>query len=147
MLQPYGLDERSVWRIIAKCPEISSLPTETLRERLEWLEGDEVGVSRDKMGGMVARYPSLLAHSADANLRPTVQHLQDEVGVSRDKMGGMVANHPSLLSLGVVANLRPTMQYLQDEVGVSRYKMGGMVAKHPQLLACSVDDNLRPTVR
>jgi len=38
VLQPYGLDERSVGQIIVKWPKLSSLPTETLRERLEWLE-------------------------------------------------------------------------------------------------------------
>ena len=56
-----------------------------MRERLEWFEGDEVGVGRDKMGGMVAKCPRLLGCSVNDNLRPTVQHFQDEVGIDKDQ--------------------------------------------------------------
>ena len=39
VLQPYGLDERGVGQLLVKWPNLSSLPTEKLRGRLEWLEG------------------------------------------------------------------------------------------------------------
>ena len=99
VLQPYGLDARSVGRIVVKFPQIN---TKTVRECLEWLESDEMGVSRDKMGGMVAKCPNLLTYSVDANLRPTVQYFLDEVGEPRQdgRDGGEVSTVVRQLQCG-----------------------------------------------
>jgi hypothetical protein len=101
-------------------------------------------VSRDKMGGMVAKHPQLLGYSVDDNLRPTVQYLLDEVGVSSDKMGGMLASFPGLLSYSVDDNLRPTVQYFLDNVGIEKDQLRAKIETLPALLAYSLQKRIIP---
>ena len=77
---------------------------------------DEVGVSRDKLGGVLAKFPPLLWRSVDDNLRPTVQYLQDEVGIDHGidegQLRAKIIFFPTLLAYSLQKRIIPRHTFM-----------------------------------
>ena len=73
----------------------------------------EVGVSRDKIGGMVAKFPQLLgSYNVGSNLRPTVQYLLDEVGIDKDHLCEKIETFPTLLAYSLQKRIIPRHSFM-----------------------------------
>ena len=73
---------------------------------------DEVGVSRDKLGGVLAKFPPLLWRSVDDNLRPTVQYFLDEVGIDKDQLIETIETFPALLAYSLQKRVIPRHTFM-----------------------------------
>ncbi|OLP99878.1 mTERF domain-containing protein 1, mitochondrial [Symbiodinium microadriaticum] len=137
------LSDKSVKALGSKRSKLWGCSVEkTLKPKVAWLE--EVGLSREQVAKVVARFPQILGCGVETNLKPTVAWLE-QVGLHREEVAKVVARFPQILGCGVETNLKPTMAWL-EEVGLSRKQVANVVASFPAVIGCSLEANLKPTV-
>ncbi|CAE7423337.1 unnamed protein product [Symbiodinium microadriaticum] len=137
------LSDKSVKALGSKRSKLWGCSVEkTLKPKVAWLE--EVGLSREQVAKVVARFPQILGCGVETNLKPKMAWLE-EVGLSRKQVANVVASFPAVIGCSLEANLKPTVAWL-EEVGLSRKQVAKVVARYPSVLGCSIEDNLKPTV-
>ena len=135
------LSDKSVKALGSKRSKLWGCSVEkTLKPKVAWLE--EVGLSREQVAKVVARFPQILGCGVETNLKPTVAWLE-QVGLHREEVAKVVARFPQILGCGVETNLKPTVAWL-EQAGLHREEVAKVVARFPQILGCGVETNLKP---
>mmetsp|Transcript_2149 Transcript_2149/g.6334 ORF Transcript_2149/g.6334 Transcript_2149/m.6334 type:complete len:97 (-) Transcript_2149:92-382(-) len=84
----------------------------------------------------IAKFPSLLGYSVEANLKPKLQWLKD-LGMSDSQVAKAIAMKPSLLGCSVEDNLKPKLQWLKDRAWTSRRPRRRSPSSHRFLVTAS----------
>ncbi|CAE7253203.1 MTERF4, partial [Symbiodinium sp. CCMP2456] len=92
----------------------------------------------------IARFPSVLGYSIEANLKPKVQWIKG-IGLSQSQVAKVIAVFPSVLGYSIEENLKPTADWIKG-LGLSQSQVAKVISSHPQVLGLSVEANLKPTV-
>ncbi|KAL9184299.1 hypothetical protein ACHAXT_002385 [Thalassiosira profunda] len=107
----------------------------------------ELGLSADEFASMLQAYPSVLMHSIDTRLRPTVDFLQNECGGGKENWASwkrVVHSYPKIFSISLERTLRPKLQFLCDKrcLGLKRSELSQVVGRFPPTLWLT-EDNLQ----
>ena len=104
----------------------------------------EVQLTPVHVARMIARFPSVLGYSIEANLKPTVEWI-NELGLSQSQVAKVIVTSPPVLGLSIEANLKPTVEWIKG-FGLSQPQVAKVILEHPTLLGLSIEANLKPTV-
>ena len=92
----------------------------------------------------IARFPSVLGLSIEANLKLKLQWIKG-LGLSQSQVAKVIAASPSVLGLSLEANLKPTVEWIKG-LGLSQSQVAKVIATSPAVLGYSIQANLKPTV-
>ena len=145
------LDHAQLKKMVLSRPQLLSYSLSNVRSTTAYFR-KELGLSSDEYASMLRSYPSVLMHSVDTRLRPTVDFLQNECGGGRDNWTSwkrVVYSYPSIFSYSTERTLSPKLNFLCGNdagnvrsLGLSRSELSQVVSKFPPTLWLS-EDNLR----
>uniref|UniRef100_A0A0D9VU87 Uncharacterized protein n=1 Tax=Leersia perrieri TaxID=77586 RepID=A0A0D9VU87_9ORYZ len=118
------------------CPELLSVPVETIAAALRFLT-DEAGVPADDLPRVLRRRPRLLVSPVAARLRPTLYFLR-ALGVAD------LPHRADLLSFSVEDKLLPRIEFLEDALGLPSRAARSMARRFPALFYYGIEGNMRP---
>lgn len=118
------------------CPELMSVPVETIRAALRFLT-EEAGVPADELPRVLRRRPRLLVSPVSARLRPTLYFLR-ALGVPD------LHRRADLLSFSVEGKLLPRIEFLEESLGLPSRAARSMARRFPALFCYGIDGNMRP---
>uniref|UniRef100_A0A453HY19 Uncharacterized protein n=1 Tax=Aegilops tauschii subsp. strangulata TaxID=200361 RepID=A0A453HY19_AEGTS len=123
-----GVRPEDLRRAAGMCPELMSVPVETITAALRFLT-DEAGVPAEELPRVLRRRPRLLVSSAAARLRPTLYFLRalgkllprieflESLGLPSRAARSMARRFPALFYYGIDGNMRPKAEYLLGVMG------------------------------
>ncbi|XP_047086827.1 transcription termination factor MTEF1, chloroplastic-like [Lolium rigidum] len=135
VLLEVGVPQEDLRRAAGMCPELMSVPVETIAAALRFLT-DEAGVPADDLPRVLRRRPRLLVSPVAARLRPTLYFLR-ALGVPD------IHRRADLLSFSVEDKLLPRIEFLQS-LGLPARAARSMARRFPALFYYSVGANMRP---
>ncbi|EMS49683.1 hypothetical protein TRIUR3_32728 [Triticum urartu] len=130
-----GVRPEDIRRAAGMCPELMSVPVETITAALRFLT-DEAGVPAEELPRVLRRRPRLLVSSAAARLRPTLYFLR-ALGVPD------LHRRADLLSFSVEDKLLPRIEFLES-LGLPSRAARSMARRFPALFYYGIDGNMRP---
>ncbi|KAF7053713.1 hypothetical protein CFC21_061567 [Triticum aestivum] len=130
-----GVRPEDLRRAAGMCPELMSVPVETITAALRFLT-DEAGVPAEELPRVLRRRPRLLVSSAAARLRPTLYFLR-ALGVPD------LHRRADLLSFSVEDKLLPRIEFLES-LGLPSRAARSMARRFPALFYYGIDGNMRP---
>ncbi|KAL5218088.1 hypothetical protein ABZP36_018772 [Zizania latifolia] len=130
-----GVPPADLRRAAGMCPELLSVPVETITAALRFLT-DEAGVPAEDLPRVLRRRPRLLVSPVAARLRPTLYFLR-ALGVPD------LPRRADLLSFSVEDKLLPRIEFLET-LGLPSRAARSMARRFPALFYYGIDGNMRP---
>ena len=140
-----GLDHYQLKKMIISRPQLLSYKLSNIQSTTAYFRY-ELGLSSTEFASILTSYPTVLMHSVDNRLRPTVDFLQNECGGGKDNWASwkrVIHSYPSLFSHSLEKTLRPKMNYLCNRkkgLGLTRSEISQVVGKFPPTLWLSVEN-------
>jgi mTERF domain-containing protein len=135
VLLEVGVPQEDLRRAAGMCPELMSVPVETIIAALRFLT-EEAGVAPEDLPRVLRRRPRLLVSPVAARLRPTLYFLR-ALGVPD------LHRRADLLSFSVEDKLLPRIEFLES-LGLPARAARSMARRFPALFYYGVDGNMRP---
>lgn len=144
-----GLDHDQLRKMIVSRPQLLSYALSNMQSTASFFR-DELELSSTEFASLLSAYPSVLMHSIDKRLRPTVKFLQDECGGGKDNWASwkrVIHSYPNIFSHSIEKTLRPKVNFLCNQEGekslrLNRSELSQVVAKFPPTLWLS-EENLQ----
>ncbi|XP_062211344.1 protein SEEDLING LETHAL 1, chloroplastic-like [Phragmites australis] len=130
-----GVPPADLRRAAGMCPELLSVPAETIAASLRFLT-EEAGVPAADLPRVLRRRPRLLVSPVAARLRPTLYFLR-ALGVPD------LHRRADLLSFSVEEKLLPRIEFLES-LGLPSRAARSMARRFPALFCYGVEGNMRP---
>ena len=130
-----GVPPADLRRAAGMCPELLSVPAETIAAALRFLT-EEAGVPEADLPRVLRRRPRLLVSPVAARLRPTLYFLR-ALGVPD------LHRRADLLSFSVEEKLLPRIEFLES-LGLPSRAARSMARRFPALFCYGVEGNMRP---
>ncbi|RLN19227.1 uncharacterized protein C2845_PM02G25500 [Panicum miliaceum] len=130
-----GVPPADLRRAAGMCPELLSVPAETIAAALRFLT-EEAGVPEADLPRVLRRRPRLLVSPVAARLRPTLYFLR-ALGVPD------LHRRADLLSFSVEDKLLPRIEFLES-LGLPSRTARSMARRFPALFCYGVEGNMRP---
>jgi len=137
----HGIEEEKIGKILRRCPEVIGLSIpNNLQTTVEWLLdlGIEPGIKG--VGGLIVKWPKILAMSERDNLTPTVNKFY-RLGISKQSLAKAVSEFPQILSFSVEANIAPKVEFLVRMMGRDPAEV---LATCPRFYSYSLLNRIRP---
>uniref|UniRef100_A0ACD5WXI6 Uncharacterized protein n=1 Tax=Avena sativa TaxID=4498 RepID=A0ACD5WXI6_AVESA len=135
VLLEVGVPQEDLRRAAGMCPELMSVPVETITAALRFLT-EEAGVPAEELPRVLRRRPRLLVSPVAARLRPTLYFLR-ALGVPD------LHRRADLLSFSVEDKLLPRIEFLES-LGLPSRAARSMARRFPALFYYGIDGNMRP---
>lgn len=137
-LKGLGLDEVSIGRIFARCPEIFASSIErTLKRKLHFLLS--IGVSTTHFPRVIKKYPELFVCDVEQSLLPRLRYLM-RMGLSEKEVSFMVRRFSPLLGYSIEEVLRPKLEFL---MGTMKKPLTEVV-EYPRYFSYSLERKIKP---
>ncbi len=144
-----GLNVKQLRTMIVMRPKLLSYTLSNVQATTTYFRR-ELGLSSNEYASLLQSYPSVLMHSINNRLRPTVDFLQNDCGGGKDNWSSwkrVVYSYPNIFSHSLEKTLLPKVKFLcnrEDEksLGLKRSELSQLVAKFPPILWLS-EDNLQ----
>ncbi|KAL5209851.1 hypothetical protein ABZP36_005474 [Zizania latifolia] len=130
-----GVPSADLRRAAGMCPELLSVPVETITAALRFLT-DEAGVPAEDLPRVLRRRPRLLVSPVASRLRPTLYFL-------RALSVPDLPRRADLLSFSVEDKLLPRIEFLES-LGLPSRAARSMARRFPALFCYGIDGNMRP---
>ncbi|KAL7471351.1 hypothetical protein ACHAXS_011665 [Conticribra weissflogii] len=151
---PLGFNRVQLKNLIISRPTLLRYKLSNIHATISFFT-TELGFTRDECTAILSAYPSVLMHSVDSRLRPTVEFLQNNIGGGRDNWNSwknVVVSYPKLFSHSLEKTLLPKVNFLRGLDGrerekeerclaLSKSEVSQVVAKFPPTLWLS-EENL-----
>ncbi|KAF8720974.1 hypothetical protein HU200_023381 [Digitaria exilis] len=131
-----GVPAADLRRAAGMCPELLSVPGETIAAALRFLT-EEAGVPASDLPRVLRRRPRLLVSPVASRLRPTLYFLR-ALGVPD------LHRRADLLSFSVEEKLLPRIEFLESSLGLPARAARSMARRFPALFGYGVEGNMRP---
>jgi hypothetical protein len=144
-----GLNIKQLRKMIVMRPKLLSYTLSNVQATTTYFRR-ELGLSSNEYASLLQSYPSVLMHSIDNRLRPTVDFLQNDCGGGKDNWSAwkrVVYCYPNIFSHSLEKTLLPKVKFLcnrgdEKSLGLKRSELSQLVAKFPPILWLS-EDNLQ----
>lgn len=112
----------------------------------DYLQGKEVGLSRQQVGIIVEDCPAVLNVFSVETLREKVRFLEEEVQVPASSLPDVLVAYPQVFARSIPETLRPALEFWVGTVGVPRADMEILLKHMPAQVWCK-PQTMRPKWR
>ncbi|KAM7279559.1 hypothetical protein ACFE04_006693 [Oxalis oulophora] len=136
-LEGLGLDKMKWPKVIYHSPVLLTLSRHKIQSTVDFLT--EMGISEQKIGKILTKYPNILLYSVENNLRPTAEYFRS-LGVD---IAMLLYQAPSVFGLSIDSNLKCVTNFFLDK-GFSIQEIGTMVSRFSPLYNLGLVQSLIP---
>ncbi|CAM6127794.1 unnamed protein product [Calypogeia fissa] len=131
-----GLSKHKVVQSLKLFPQLLHLRLENLRRKIQFF--DSIGLERDRVAKIIARWPLVFGESMEKKLRPKIEMLQS-LGVGRDGIAKILTRYPELRAVSLEYNLKQKVAFFEKN-GLRGKRLVKLLTSHPRALTLSVNE-------
>ncbi|BBN13958.1 mTERF domain-containing protein, mitochondrial [Marchantia polymorpha subsp. ruderalis] len=131
-----GLSESEVEQSLKLFPQLLHLRLENLKRKIQFF--DSIGLEREKMAKIIARWPLVFRQSVEKKLRPKIEMLQS-LGVGRAGIAKILTRYPEITAVSLEDNLKQKVAFFEAN-GLTGRRLVKLMTSHPRALTLSVND-------
>ncbi|KAL2622230.1 hypothetical protein R1flu_002435 [Riccia fluitans] len=131
-----GLSESEVQQSLKLFPQLLHLRLENLKRKIQFF--DSIGLEREKMAKIIARWPLVFRQSVERKLRPKIEMLQT-LGVGREGIAKILTRYPEITAVSLEDNLKQKVAFFEAN-GLTGRRLVKLMTSHPRALTLSLTD-------
>ncbi|KAL3691843.1 hypothetical protein R1sor_005494 [Riccia sorocarpa] len=131
-----GLSESEVQQSLKLFPQLLHLRLENLKRKIQFF--DSIGLEREKMAKIIARWPLVFRQSVEKKLRPKIEMLQS-MGIGCEGIAKILMRYPEIISVSLEDNLKQKVAFFEAN-GLTGRRLVKLMTSHPRALTLSVND-------